>query len=163
MRRDNEGDCLYMKGISAMIATVLLIAFTVAVAGVISSWLMSFTKTSSETVSTQANTQLVCSYGGISLSGLKYASNIMNGTIENTQTVSLGNITIQIIYLNKSTITSKLCLVGSVANDCGVATISLFPRESVSFSINASSNYETIRVYTNCSNVYDSASSSEVS
>lgn len=154
-----------MKGISPLIATVLLIAFTVAVAGLLSSWLMSFTKSSSEIVSRQSNTQLVCSYGGIALSNLKYSSscNCMNGTIENTQTISLGNITIQTIYSNQSTITTKLCVYGSAAKDCGVANISLQPRESVSFSINSSSDYQTIRVYTNCSNVYDSASSSDVS
>jgi len=152
-----------MKGISPLIATVLLIAFTVATAGLLSSWLMSFTKTSSETVTQQSTTQLVCSYGGIGLSSLKYSNNRMNGTIENTQTISLGNITVQIIYTNQSTITSKLCLVGSVANSCDVANISISPRESVSFSIPASSAYQTIRVYTNCSNVYDSAASSDVS
>ena len=154
-----------MKGISPLIATVLLIAFTVAVAGLISTWLMSFTKQSSETVSQQSTSQLTCSYGGIALSALKYSStcNCMNGTIENTQTINLGNITLQIIYANKSTITSRLCLNGSVARECGISNISLSPRETISFSIGASSNYETIRVYTNCSSVYDTASGYEVS
>jgi flagellin-like protein len=135
-----------MKGISPLIASVLLIAFTVAVAGLISSWLMSFTKTTSETVTQQSNIQLSCSYGGIGLSNLKYAGSTcfcMNGTIENTQTVSLGNITIQIIYINKTTDTAKLCLSSSnVAIGCSVANVSLSPRESISFSIHAENSYE---------------------
>ena len=50
-----------MKGISAIIATVLLVAFTVAVAGVLSVWSTTLTTTQTQTVSNQTSGQVTCS------------------------------------------------------------------------------------------------------
>ena len=50
-----------MKGISAMIATVLLIAFTVAVGGILSVWFTSFTRTSTASVENASVDQTKCS------------------------------------------------------------------------------------------------------
>lgn len=155
-----------MKGISPLIATVLLIAFTVAVAGIVNLWLTSFTRTSSETVSSQATTELICSYGGLSLGGLKYSSSTgnMSGDIENTGTIALGNITLQIIYTNATTNKIHLCLYGTRVESCSVSTFSTVAREKYSFNVSAGgSNYDKIRVISNCSTAYDEASSSEVS
>lgn len=138
-----------MKGISPLIATVLLIAFTIAVAGIISIWLTSFTKTSSQLVEEEATTQLVCSYGGISLSDLRYSNNRLSGNVENTRTIVLGDITIQILYTNATSQKEPL-------------NITLEPREKISFNLSASSNYDKIRVMTNCSSVYDEVGSSDV-
>lgn len=140
-----------MRGISPIIAVVLLIAFTVAVAGILSIWLMGFARTSTETIEEESLTQLICSYGGISLSDLKFCSttNRITGKVENTRTINLGNITVQILYTNGT----------SQKNDLG---ISLLPREKYSFNISASSNYDKIRVMTNCSSVYDEAGSADI-
>jgi len=138
-----------MKGISPLIATVLLIAFTLSVAGIVSVWLTGFARTSTETVGKESSTQLICSYGGIALSNLKFSNNRLSGSIENTRTIILGNITIQVLYTNASSQTEKLY-------------VSLTPREKYSFNISISSNYDKIRVITNCSSVYDEVGSSEV-
>jgi flagellin-like protein len=50
-----------MKGISAMIATVLLIAFTVAVGGILSVWFSSFTRTSTAQVENSSVDVTKCS------------------------------------------------------------------------------------------------------
>ena len=50
-----------MKGISAVIATVLLVAFTVAVAGILSVWSTTLTTTQTQTVSNQTGGQALCS------------------------------------------------------------------------------------------------------
>ena len=49
------------KGISAMIATVMLIAFTVAVGGILSLWLTTLTSTQTTTVGSSAEKQILCS------------------------------------------------------------------------------------------------------
>ena len=49
-----------MKGISPMIATVLLIAFTVAVGGIVSIWLTGFTRTTTSSVSAGTESQTKC-------------------------------------------------------------------------------------------------------
>lgn len=49
-----------MKGISAIIATVLLVAFTVAVGGILSIWSTTLTTTQTQTVSNLTGGQVVC-------------------------------------------------------------------------------------------------------
>jgi flagellin-like protein len=151
------------KGISSIIATVLLIAFTVAVAGILSGWLTSFTTTSTQTVKSQSDIELTCSYGGISLNSLRYSGGYLSGNIDNTRTVSLGGLSIQIIFTNKTIQNVKLCSTGTTTVSCDTANASLSPRETTTFNITTTSNYDTIRIYTNCSSVYDQVGSGDVS
>jgi flagellin-like protein len=151
------------KGISTIIATVLLIAFTVAVAGILSSWLTSFTTSSTQTVKSQSDAELTCSYGGISLDSLKYSGGYLSGNIDNTRTISLGGLTIQIIFTNKTIQNVKLCSTGTTTVSCSISNASLSPRETTTFNITTTSDYDTIRIYTNCSSVYDQVGSGDVS
>lgn len=139
-----------MKAISPLIASVLLIAFTVAVGGVLSVWITSFTTSSTQTVEEQATTSLACSYGGVSLSNLKYCGGGLSGRVENTGNIALGNITIQIVYAN-----------ASMQKHYRNVTIEV--GEIDSFNVSCSSGYDKIRVSTNCSTVYDEEDSSKVS
>ncbi len=147
------------KGISPLIATVLLIAFTVAVAAIVSLWITNFASTSTDTVSEKTDTELYCIYGGVSLTSLRYYSTdgYLSGIVENTRLVDIGNITLQVFYGNASSKTVKL-------NDSGTTGfMSLEPREQGIFNIsNIGSNYDTFHLYTNCSNVYDDATKSDV-
>jgi flagellin-like protein len=51
---------MIMKGISSLIATVLLIAFVVAIAGIISMWSTSLTSTQTKEIGNQSKGQTVC-------------------------------------------------------------------------------------------------------
>lgn len=156
LKFENSKIDLSSKGISPLIATVLLIAFTVAVAAIISVWLTTFTSTSTQTVSSRAETELYCMYGGISLSDLKYCNGYLSGTVENTRLVDLGNITLQIFYTNASSKTIRL-------NKSAGGFMALEPREKDTFNVSGiDSNYDKIHLYTNCSTVYDDASSGDV-
>jgi FlaG/FlaF family flagellin (archaellin) len=147
----------------------LLIAFTVGVAGIISVWLTGFAKTSTDTVGSQANTEIVCNSGIISFSDLGYCSTsrYLSGDVSNTGTIALGNISMQIIYAN-GTQHSKLYLllqgssVSTSTTCCSNLTIS--PSEKYRFNISGiNSNYDVIRVITNCtSKVTDEAKTSDV-
>ncbi len=139
------------KGISPLIATVLLIAFTIAVGGIISTWLIGYTTTHTSEVSSRSGIELTCIYGGVSISSLKYCNSRFSGIIENTRTIDLGNLTLQIIYQNS---TSQKINLNS----------SLQPVEQLSFNLTGvDSTYDKIRIMTNCSSVHDDASRSDVS
>jgi hypothetical protein len=153
-----------MKGIETLIATVLLVAFTVTIAGIMINWVTTFTKSTTETTGSQSNTMIVCNYGSISLRNLKFNSStsLLQGGIENTGVITLGNITIRVIYTNSSEQSVKLCLVGTQSIECSASNLTLSSREYSSFNISVSSNYDRIMVTTNCSSVYDDVTSNEV-
>jgi flagellin-like protein len=144
------------KGVSPFIATVLLIAFAIAVAGVFGGWLSSFTKETTEEVQERSEKRVTCSYGGIALEDLRYNKTTGNfsGKVENTDIIVLGNIDFEIFYTDASR--DKLDL-----------NMTLEPGEKNTFNqnvikMNTTGYYNKIRVITNCSNVYDEATSSDV-
>ncbi len=153
-----------IKGISPLIAVVLLIAFTVATAGIINVWLAGFTRQSSDTVSNESISSLKCSYGGVALKSLKYANANISGAIENTGTIGLNRIQIQALFKNATSAKVALCGSSTAPYNCSTANLSIAPRESAPFNISiGGSNYDKIRVLTDCASIYDSVDSSEVS
>jgi len=146
-----------MKGVSPLVASVLLIAFTIAVASLFSGWITSFTKVTTEEVQEQSEKKLTCSYGGIALDNVKYnkTAGNMSGTIENTDLITLGNINFEIFYANATR--EKLNL------NMEIEPSERKPFNRQALGMNISNNYNTIRVITNCSNVYDEISSRDVS
>jgi len=147
-----------MKGISPLIASVLLIGFTVGVAVILSGWITHFTKTSTDIVEEEGKESILCSYGGITLRNVKFGTTTKNisGVIENTGTIDLGNIDIQILYTNGTDLLHDL-------------NYTLTPGKQISFNISfgASSTSECnedicVRVSTNCSKVYDELKRSEI-
>jgi flagellin-like protein len=66
-----------MKGISPMIATVLLIAFTIAVGGILSIWLTGYTRTTTEAVGGGTEAQIKCAASILSI------KKVTNATDEN--------------------------------------------------------------------------------
>ena len=144
------------KGISPFIATVLLIAFAIAVASIFGGWLSTFTQTTTEEVQEHSETRVTCTYGGIALEDLEYNKTAANfsGKVENTDIIALGNIDFEIFYTDASR--TKLDL-----------NMTLYPGEKDTFNRNVNkmntTGYDKVRVITNCSNVYDEATSSDIS
>jgi len=144
------------KGISPFISTVLLVAFAIAVAAVFGGWLSTFTQTTTEEIQEHSEKRVTCSYGGIALEDLKYNKTTGNfsGKVENTDIIVLGNIDFEIFYTDASR--TKLDL-----------NMTLDPGEKDIFNqnvnkMNTTGYYNKIRAITNCSNVYDEATSSDV-
>ncbi len=142
------------KGISPLIASVLLIAFTLAIAGIYSGWINSLIKSTTTEVQQSSETRVTCSYGGIALSNLKYNTTASNGnitgTIENTDIIALGNIDIEIFFTNATRYVSELN-----------RTLQSGEKDTFKIFINTTT-YDKIRVRTNCSNVFDELTSSYV-
>jgi len=98
---------MIMKGISTLIATVLLIAFAVAVAGIISIWSTSLTSTQTKQIGNQSKGQTVCARAIViddvkvpSLGGGQY----LNVTYHNVGDQSISGVYIDI--RNRSAINS---------------------------------------------------------
>jgi len=152
-----------MKGISPFIAVILLIAFTIAVAGIVSVWLSGYTINTSDIVSNQSIAEINCNYGGVSLKNLRYVGGNITGKIENTGTINLKTIQVQTIFKNQTSLKTALCGTASAPFNCSSTNLSLSPREAAAFNVSiGGSNYDDIRVITHCASVYDTVDASEV-
>jgi hypothetical protein len=153
------------KGVSPFLATILIVAFTVAVGGILGSWLINFSGTQASNVGQQGGLTITCTNGGISLSDLKYHCPKLSGKVKNTGKIDLGNITLQIIYTNTSG--EKICMSyagGTVVSATCPGNMSIAMGEEYGFNLTiGGSNYDKIRVYGNCtSDVSYEAKSSDV-
>ena len=86
------------KGISPLIAAVLIIAFVIGLAWVVGPWIISFSKERALEVESQSETQVQCIYSGIdfteddieyNLTGDPYPNSTVNITITNSNTQNL--------------------------------------------------------------------------
>ncbi|MDY6776593.1 MAG: archaellin/type IV pilin N-terminal domain-containing protein [Candidatus Nanohaloarchaea archaeon] len=82
------------KGVSPLIAAVLLIAFTMAVAAIVTSWVTTFTQERTEQLGNRSEEMIQCSYAGINIYEATFDSqnNVTDVSIENTGTVDLANV-----------------------------------------------------------------------
>ena len=103
-------------------------------------------------IGTREEIRVTCTYGSISLSNLIYntTSKNLTGEIENIDIIPLGNIDLEIFYNNATKEDKDL-------------NMTLNPGEKNVFNIAIGSNYQKVRVMTNCSNVYDELSSNYIS
>jgi len=91
-----------MKGLSPMIAIVLIIGFTVAIAAIVSIWLTTLAKTQTSVVGEQSEKQIKCIGSSLIVKEVKYNSSItgtcsVNVTVAHeTGTEILANMTVEI-------------------------------------------------------------------
>ncbi len=129
------------KAISPLVAEVLLIGFTVAVASIVIIWATSFTRTTTSKIGGQAELQLICSNAGIDFYGsviYNITSKILFGYIKNTGNAPLGNISFNVIYSNRTE--TFLNLIDE-----------LLPQNIKPFSLSVNQDFNMIYVTTNCS------------
>ena len=154
-----------MKGISDFIATILIIAFTVAVGGIVSSWMIHFATTEANTVGSKSDLTIICNDGAISISDLKYYCPNLSGKIKNTGKIDLTQITLEITYTNATRETRCMSYAaGTLINATCPGNLSIAMQEEYAFNLTiGGSNYDRIRVYSaNCTNVDSTAKSSDV-
>lgn len=126
------------KGISPFIAEILLIGLAIAVAAVIITWGMGFTRTSTQNIQGQSETQMMCSYGGIStLDDVYYKNGYLYGYLRNSGNIPL-RVNFQIVYDN-----------GTVQNVQNVAP-DLAPGSISFFNVSADPNINFVMITTNC-------------
>ncbi len=93
-----------MKGISPMIATVLLLAFTVAVGGVLSIWISGLTTSQTATVENRSSGVMKCSPGLIiEKVDVPAGTGLVNITYWNGGQFSISGIVVEVINMSLST------------------------------------------------------------
>ncbi|MBI4895985.1 MAG: hypothetical protein HY832_00340 [Candidatus Aenigmarchaeota archaeon] len=104
------------KGVSPIIATILLIAFTLALAGLVASWASSFS-----TGELQKGTECA---GAVELSSLKFSGTVVSLKIRNAGTVALTGLKANIEYVapELSKTYSNLDMTGTQAPAVGTIT-----------------------------------------
>jgi flagellin-like protein len=89
------------KGISPLVASVLLIAATMSIAGILAYWASSFVSKQTETFENQTVTS-ECNYADFKIYSCSYNSSSRRLTmiLENTRDVTLKNLNVFIFYSN---------------------------------------------------------------
>lgn len=90
------------KGISPLIATILLIAFVIAVGGILSGWMISFTKERTDEARLKGEIDITCSYTALYISDADWndTENKLSLIVENTGSEDLSDFRLSIIYNN---------------------------------------------------------------
>jgi flagellin-like protein len=137
------------KGISPLVASVLLIAATMSIAGILAYWASSFVSKQTETFENQTLTS-ECNYAGFNIWQCSYNSSSRKLTIvlENTRDVTLKNLNVFIFYSN-STVSPPISL-----ND------TLTANQFKSFSLENIDDFSSLTVKTQCSGTSKSSSCS---
>ena len=131
-----------LKGISPLVATVLLIAITMTLAGIVAFWGSSFVRTTLPTEN-QTQTMQACVGGSIKLISQSYNSttNALSLTFYNdgTQKLTLTNITF--IYSDRAE-------TKEINSEIAPAQVLIKTIDNVA------SNYNSFLISTNCPNIY---------
>lgn len=130
-----------MKGISPIVASVLLIAITMTIAGVLAYWSSTFVSTS---LPTENSTMAKCRVAQFEFLNCKYNSTAQTiiFSLNNVRTVDLGNVTAYVEYSN-GTVSSTIPLNQTLPAN----TIKGFSISSVS------PDFSKLLVKTNCPDI----------
>jgi len=157
-----------MKGISSFIATILLVALVIAMAPIISVWVTGFMHTSTETISSQANLEIICNDGSISFSDTNCCSTskYFSGILWNNGKIALGNVSFQLMYLNGSQERLYLYYASGLisANATSPGNFSMSRGDQFRFNLSLGScTIDRVVVSTNCTaKVQDTVKSSDI-
>ena len=118
-----------MKGISPLIAAVLLIAFTVAIATLIMGWFSSFTRTTTTAVSNSTTQAINCADARVSIRDIYLqstggATGSANVIVENTGGTSVGITGLQLFNISGSAFSVGFTTIGAL-NKSQVTTFTI--------------------------------------
>ncbi|MDI6807241.1 MAG: hypothetical protein QMD14_05570 [Candidatus Aenigmarchaeota archaeon] len=153
-----------MKGISPFIAVILLIAMTVSVGIIVSIWWTGLIQKQAGIIEEESVTKLKCTHGGILIwdetvkCNFAGATDSLNFTVENTGTIDLYNLKVQIF--NGSAIYGPYDVIDILKGSVFTSTFPLKPgwKRSVEVNItpeNIAGNAEWINIITQCPDVED--------
>jgi flagellin-like protein len=146
------------KGISPIIATVLLVAFTVSVAMIVMGWFTTYVRTTSENVTGGTSSALACSSGIIQIERI-YVISTVGG--------NYGNATVIAKNIGQISLNVSAMLVAANGTFCrtssgGVIAAGASGAINISGCTNLTNaaNFSSAMLTTNCAGVYDSTTSS---
>ncbi len=144
-----------MKGISPLIASVLLIAFTVAIATLVMGWFSTLTRSTTSTVSNKTSESIECSNAQIGIQDIYItAGNTTTGSarviVKNNGFKTIGIISLQIYNTTGHNFSSGFSGVGTFAP----GSIRTFSIENVSV-ITCPTTFSKVIVTSNCGGIAD--------
>ena len=158
-----------MKGISPLIASVLLVVITVVASTLLSSWLSTTTRTQTQAIQNSTQSQLQCQYADLYIKNATYAcnNNCTTGTLHTT-TVTVVNsgkktLSFNTVYIRNTTgvITSLPLNETKTLNVGDALTVSNTTRATCT-GINNSIELITVSSMNCPTTAYDSIESSEI-
>ncbi|MDY6765762.1 MAG: archaellin/type IV pilin N-terminal domain-containing protein [Candidatus Nanohaloarchaea archaeon] len=124
------------KGVSPLIAAVLLIAFTMAVAAILTAWVTTFTQEQTAQLGNQSAKQIDCNFGQLDIFDTTSDTTWVTVAITNTGTVDFNNTSVT--ALSGGSVLGK----GYISNMDSGAT------KSINVSWSQSEAAETVRIAT---------------
>lgn len=87
-----------MRGISPLIGAIVLIGFTILVAGILTFWIQGLTQRAGEELATKTEREIKCSFAGISIYDVAWDSstNELKVSIANIGTVDFTDVNVQV-------------------------------------------------------------------
>lgn len=103
-----EAITMKRKGISPLIGAVLLIAFTMAVAAILTAWVTTFTQDTAEAVGNNSERLIECSYSGLSIYDAVEGNGTVTVSVANTGTIDLSEGSTIVVFLQNGSVVDKI-------------------------------------------------------
>lgn len=84
------------RGVSPLIAAVLLIAFTMAVAAILTAWVTTFTQQQTETIGNQTTENIECSFANLEILSVDWNTGGVTAAITNSGNEDFTNVSITV-------------------------------------------------------------------
>ena len=133
------------KGVSPLIATVLLIVFTIALGTIIIAWLTNYTSTTTEQTSATSNRLTECAKAAITIDAIY--SSTADKNITKVDVRNNGLLKINVTNVVVSSVGTSCKLVATATEDMQVGDLRSFTNSACSITCNS---YANTRVTTNC-------------
>jgi len=95
----------HVKGISPMLASIILIAFVISVASIIGPWLVDFIGESTEDATERGEKDIECTYAGLHVRGVTEEQNentTLSAEVENVGDIDLSDFWVELTYEDAS-------------------------------------------------------------
>ncbi len=153
---------LNKKGLSPLIASVLLIGFTMAVAAILVVWITGFTQQQTTTVGQRADLQTKCSYSSFTIprNDVAVVGNTLNVTVVYSAGSELLNITgFEVRDTNGISYVNITVVNNTAVQNIALGSVTKFTNYILSGAIPGGVSWSKVRVTALCQNQYTVAGS----
>ncbi len=156
-----------MKGVSVLISFVLIILLTITTAVIINLWIVSFSRSSAETIVSREETRISCLNANLAFEKILFCKKNgfgdLYGTIINNGNLKLEGIRIDVLYQNLSLEKIELCRVNDKLISCSNSDAEISVGERLGYNLTINSNFKTIYLTSiQCPEVRDRVEASDV-
>ncbi len=111
------------KGVSPLIAAVLLIAFTMAVAAILTAWVTTFTEEQTQQLGNESEQQIDCSFAQLEVFDTSAGADWVNVAVTNRGTVDFTNVSITVLNSGNVVGEGSLGLVSGSTDNVNISDL----------------------------------------